>query len=265
VEFRLVHFNSSEFQSGSQSEIFENLVHFTLFSQVLQLKNSENARNSESLQVPVGDAPAFRVFSRRLSEFLMADGDVPLCSHGCKGCEGDVGDPTPGSKLCKKCACDYMRALEEPPVPECEPVFLLVARNLKLVVLKEDGDPIVDWAPIKSHALARVGFYRSGELLPKVPEDLDEAIRYPSKGEAEGKKRSYANACHAHTYAALVSFMKVKKKKPRGEELNPFLHATWARYINMSETVRALLPRPPVHTLMCEVPLCAGGARGRRG
>ena len=51
----------------------------------------------------------------------MADGDAPPCSHGCKGCEGDVEEPTPGSKLCQKCVCAYIRALDDPPEPGCEP------------------------------------------------------------------------------------------------------------------------------------------------
>ena len=207
----------------------------------------------------------------------MADGDAPPCSHGCKGCEGDVEEPTPGSKLCQKCVCAYIRALDDPPEPGCEPVYLLAARELKLVVLKEDGDPIIDWAPIKSHALARVGFLRSGELLPKVPEDVDEAIRYPSDKGVDAK-RSYANACHVHTYAALVSYMKEHRKKPRGEDVNPYLHATWARYKDMSETVLSALPcrvarpspidrtitkahkqlRSECASTRCATPLCAG-------
>ena len=156
----------------------------------------------------------------------MAANDAPTCSRGCTGCEGDVEEPTPGSKLCKKCVCDFIRALDNPPQPACEPVHLLAARDLKLVVLKEDGDPISDWAPIKSHALARIGYWRSGQLLPKVPEDVDEAFKYPNdKGEEQ--KRSYANACHVHTYAAMVSYMKENKKKPRGDDVHPFLNATW--------------------------------------
>ena len=171
----------------------------------------------------------------------MAANDAPTCSRGCTGCEGDVEEPTPGSKLCKKCVCDFIRALDNPPQPACEPVHLLAARDLKLVVLKEDGDPISDWAPIKSHALARIGYWRSGQLLPKVPEDVDEAFKYPNdKGEEQ--KRSYANACHVHTYAAMVSYMKENKKKPRGDDVHPFLNATWGKYKHMSETVRALTP-----------------------
>ena len=89
----------------------------------------------------------------------------------------------------------------------------------------------------------------------------------------------YANAMHVHTYSAIVAFVLAKKRKPRGEELHPLLHAAWGKYsaasARMSEvshththkshvtpnpTRSKLAPSPPPRKLKCYPSLTLQGS-----
>ena len=62
----------------------------------------------------------------------------------------------------------------------------------------------------------------------------DNSFKHPPS-QREGTARTYANAYHVYTYAAIVAFMRKLHRKPKGEELHKLLHASWKKYHDDTE------------------------------
>jgi hypothetical protein len=168
----------------------------------------------------------------------------PPCDHGVTGCEGSLEDPIAGSPYCGKCCQGLALTFAKPPPLWVGKAFcmLLCKRDHNLKVLLDSGEPVTDWATVEMEWLSVQGEYYSGKYCPsdeQLSPNTPALHPYPRENEAPEGVRTYANATHVWTLGAIVGYVKKHKKKPRGEELKPYLNAAWTMYRAAIEQARA--------------------------
>ena len=167
----------------------------------------------------------------------MADANADrTCENGCPNCQGDEGMLTAGVRICGQCCLDHLTAGEAADTYTCAQA-MLKAHEGGAVVCSASGADIADWSAIKSEAKHDTAMEVVGGLLPSEKPLRDVEEPYPRQKRG-GEGRVYANALHVHVYAAVVSFIKLYHRKPRGEEMYKVLDNSWGMYNFASGEVR---------------------------
>ena len=205
-------------------------------------KLSEGQKLSGPIEMPASFRAEFFVFLRgpvRLSPRApsaaprpMPDPSPSCCDHVVPNCQGssDEGN-NPGSRLCPKCCQAFIEGGEViPPGPLTRAICMVKMHDLKFVVLKADGEAVVNWSEIQSEARCDAAMAKYKTLLVKPTTTGDK--HPPEKRDDAG--RTFSNAYVVHAYSAVVSFIVEKKLKPRGAELHPYLAAAWQLFLEQT-------------------------------
>lgn len=188
----------------------------------------------------------------------MEAGEPQRCDGGTKNCEGDAPGVAQlrGAKLCARCCVRlYSSVYGGERIIENDAHTAVRMQGKGFVPLKEDGEPITDWAAVRLEAKAAAAEYFCGSLLPTEQSPDDDKHPANTREEAE---RSYSNAYIVHMYAGIVQYCRIHGKKPRGEDAKPIVNASWTLYLKKCEeaAVRSLLPShtpPPLIVRVREV------------
>ena len=167
----------------------------------------------------------------------MADDEqLRECFHGVLNCE-----ETPHAlrrvllcpKHCMEAVCD-----DTPPAGHdmwSEDLAMLEVRNRGMGnPILATGQPVNDWAARSDAADFEAAVAVAGDVLFARADIVASPVepKHPAaKEEGDGRDRLFANGYILAMLSAVVSFVKVHKRKPKGQEFHPWVNFAWRRYV----------------------------------